>query len=341
MNIELTGTGRNIMNFETARRIFEHTLDCESRVSTAINLGLLNLINREQIESTSQLVSESISSGERVWMTSDLHFLHANIIRHSNRPFYNVGDMSGAHLQLLQKVPANELLVFVGDMTMGNYQDGMLETLANKGDGNYAYIDTINEAKKVFTEQITGTLITIAKDVKIQVEFNPAKVAGYRLIGYENRMLANQDFNDDKKDAGEIGAGHTVTALYEIVPAGQKVDATKVDELKYQSKTEPVKGSSDDLLTVKLRYKSPQGGASKLVTAAVIDKGGKFETADVDTRFAAAVAEFGMILRNSPHKSQANYDHILKTAASAKGEDKNGFRQDFIDLVTKAKVMPK
>jgi Ca-activated chloride channel family protein len=188
-------------------------------------------------------------------------------------------------------------------------------------------------------EQTDSTLVTIAKDVKLQVEFNPAQVSAYRLIGYENRVLAKEDFNDDKKDAGEIGAGHAVTALYEIVPAGKEADALppSVDDLKYQQALKPTEAStSDETLSVKLRYKAPQGDSSTLVEFPVVDSGKAFDEADIDVRFAAAVAGFGMKLRRSEYAGSWTYADVEKVAEAAVGGDAYGLRAEFIELVRKA-----
>ena len=218
---------------------------------------------------------------------------------------------------------------------MGNHNDSMMEQISNKGNGNYAFIDTENEARKVLVEQISSTLVTIAKDVKIQVEFNPKEVAAYRLIGYENRILAAEDFNDDTKDAGEIGAGHTVTALYEIIPMGVSSKALgKIDKLKYQKPTKPSGAANNgELLTVKIRYKQPDGDTSKLLEFPIKDAGKRFGQADQDFRFAAAVAQFGMLLRGSEHKGDSNYAAVLEIATEAAAGDKSGYRQEFLELV--------
>ena len=224
----------------------------------------------------------------------------------------------------------------------GNLNDSMMEKLADKGNGNYAYIDSPDEARKVLVEQISGTLVTIAKDVKIQVEFNPAQVAAYRLIGYEKRLLRKEDFNDDKKDAGEIGAGHTVTALYEVVPVGAEpnpaVSVPPVDPLKYQAARSDSLGKtgSPELMTVKLRYKKPDGDKSELIERALTDAGAGFAQANPDLKFAAAVAEFGMILRDSAYKGGGTLGAVLEWAREGKGADANGYRAGFIDLVRKA-----
>ena len=197
------------------------------------------------------------------------------------------------------------------------------------------------EARKVLGEQVGGTLFTIAKDVKIQVEFNPRLVAGYRLIGYENRLLRDEDFNDDRKDAGEIGAGHTVTALYEIVPAGQKVENPGVDDLKYQQQPQPTTGGANagELLTVKLRYKAPDGDESQLVNVGVLDAGGGHQNASDNFKFASAVAEFGMLLRDSRYKGQSSYAGVLQLARASTGADLRGYRSEFVRLVETAKSL--
>jgi Ca-activated chloride channel family protein len=249
---------------------------------------------------------------------------------------FNVGLTNDGELVKLieQKRQSNIFLSVLGFGT-GNLNDSMMEKLADKGNGNYAYIDSSEEARKALGTQVAGTLYTIAKDVKIQVEFNPAKVAGYRLLGYENRLLAARDFNDDKKDAGEIGAGHSVTALYEIVPAGQKVENDGI-ELKY-SKTQPSETSFDnELLTVKLRYKEPKEDTSKLLTIGLIDQNRSIESASGNLKFAASVAQFGLLMRDSRFKGSSSFQNVMSLANSAVGNDLKGYRSDFVDLVRKA-----
>jgi len=210
-----------------------------------------------------------------------------------------------------------------------------MQDLADKGNGNHSYIDNINEARKVLINEFGSTLFTIAKDVKIQIEFNPAKVQSYRLIGYENRMLQNEDFNDDAKDAGELGSGHTVTALYEIIPVGIKDDFTRsVDSLKYQSNNKAIRSElSSEVMTIKFRYKKPNEEKSILIVHALKDDHLALESTSDNYRFAAAVAEFGLLLRGSAFKQESSYKQIIALANSAKGEDKNGYRQEFIKLV--------
>lgn len=255
---------------------------------------------------------------------------------------FNVGVTSQDELvRLIERNAKGGVFLSVLGFGMGNYKDSTLEKLADMGNGNYAYIDTLREAKKVLIDQMQGTLITIAKDVKIQIEFNPSRAAGYRLIGYENRLLAKEDFNNDSKDAGDIGAGHTVTALYEVVPAGKTVPSPEVDPLKYQAVTamKPVASGDSvrtELMTVKLRYKQPEAVESQLIEVAVPDQDRQFNQASSDFVWAASVAEFGMILRNSKHRGNATLTSVLEMARPAVGSDLRGYRQEFIELLTSA-----
>ncbi len=246
---------------------------------------------------------------------------------------FNVGVTSQGELTRLieQKAKTGVFLSVLG-FGMGNYKDSTLEKLADQGNGNYAYIDSFREARKVLVEELAGTLITIAKDVKIQVEFNPARVKAYRLIGYENRLLQSEDFNDDTKDAGEIGAGHSITALYEVVPVGVEIDLPGVDPLKYQA---PRGGSltSGELLTVKLRYKEPNQETSRLLEFPLAGAAEQWRVRSDDFRFAAAVAAFGMLLRDSPHKGLANWAEVREWARGSVGEDEGGHRREFLQLV--------
>jgi Ca-activated chloride channel family protein len=217
----------------------------------------------------------------------------------------------------------------------------MMEKLADKGNGNYAYIDSEDEARKALGQQVAGTLYTIAKDVKIQVEFNPTLVAGYRLIGYENRLLADKDFNDDEKDAGEIGAGHSVTALYEIVPAGEKVENPGVDELKYSKNERSETKFNQELMTVKLRYKEPDANESKLLSVGVLDKNNSIEAASENLKFASAVAQFGLLLRDSRYKGTADFSNINNLLQSSVGNDLKNYRGEFAELVARAQKLKK
>jgi Ca-activated chloride channel family protein len=246
---------------------------------------------------------------------------------------FNIGESSDAAMvRLIEKERKSGVFLTVLGFGMGNYKDNKMQQLANKGNGNHAYIDNINEAKKVLISEFGGTMFAIAKDVKLQLEFNPAKVAGYRLIGYENRMLNKEDFNDDEKDAGELGSGHTVTALYEIIPSGVKSDfLANVDDLKYQNNK--VKTSSKDWISLKLRYKKPDGDKSQLIETTYNQNPVSWQKTSDNFRWAAAVTEFGLILRESPFKQKASYKQAIELAKSAVGEDKNGYRHEFIRML--------
>ena len=245
---------------------------------------------------------------------------------------FNIGASSNAAMERLIEEKRDEgVFLTVLGFGMGNYKDSKMEILADKGNGNYAYIDTMKEAKKVLVNEFGGTRFTIAKDVKIQVEFNPAVVQAYRLIGYENRKLNNEDFNDDKKDAGELGSGHTVTALYEIIPVGVESEFVKdIDPLKYQRSGGVLEASTDELMTVKFRYKEPQGTSSKLIAHVVKNNVGK---ADQNLQWSMAVAGFGMMLRESEYRNDLSYLDVLNLARGSRGVDEFGYRAEFIELV--------
>lgn len=256
---------------------------------------------------------------------------------------FNVGVSSDTELvRLIEQKREQGVFLTVLGVGEGNLQDAKMEKLADKGNGNYAYIDNQLEAKKVFVKEMGGTLLTIAKDVKIQVEFNPAKVQAYRLIGYENRKLQNQDFNNDKKDAGELGAGISVTALYEIIPVGVQSDVklSDTDALKYQKNAvEKTAYQSNELIQVKLRYKAPTGTTSQLITQPVVDGGVTLAQTSNNFKFAAAVAEFGMVLRKSEYKGNANFNEVLQLATQSQGEDLDGYRAEFLRLVKGAESL--
>lgn len=254
---------------------------------------------------------------------------------------FNVGTSSDGELQrLIEEKRKTGVFLSVLGFGMGNLKDKKMELLADKGNGNYAYVDSYPEARKVFVSEFGGTLFTVAKDVKVQIEFNPARVRAYRLIGYENRMLANEDFHDDQKDAGEMGSGHVVTALYELVPAGmESAYLKKVDALKYQRVTPAPAGSGEEWLTFKLRYKRPDADASQLLTWPLALTPKPFGKASENLRFAASVAEFGLLLRGSEFKGTASYDHVVKTAKTALGTDEEGLRSEFVKLAKTAATL--
>ena len=276
---------------------------------------------------------------EQAYAMAERHFIKgaANRVVLATDGDFNVGVTS--HGDLMQMIEAKRdkgVFLTVLGYGMGNIKDATLEQLADKGNGNYAYIDDYRAAQRVLVDQLTGTLVTIAKDVKIQVEFNPANVSAYRLIGYENRALAAQDFNDDRKDAGEIGAGHQVTALYEIVPAGVAV-TPGVDGLRYQTPPAPVEEArpgerhTDELMTVKLRYKHPDGDTSRRIDLPISAEA-VTSAPDDDFRFASAVAAWGMLLRNSHYSGTSTIDMVRELATDAAGSDAE--RQAFLGLVS-------
>ncbi len=251
---------------------------------------------------------------------------------------FNVGTTNQSDLvQLIQNKASSGVYLSVLGFGMGNYQDSTLEKLADNGNGNYGYIDTLNEARKLFVEQLTGTLITIAKDVKIQVDFNASRVSAYRLIGYENRMLQAEDFRDDSKDAGEIGAGHTVTALYEIVPVGVESPTVAVDPSKYQQTS--ARGASDnpfEVLTVRLRYKEPDSSLSQELRVPLQHSDKSFAEASPDFQFATAVAQFGMLLRGSKYKGNTTFEAVREIGRANLDWDPHGYRAEFVALVEQA-----
>jgi len=254
---------------------------------------------------------------------------------------FNIGESSNASMERLIEEKRNDgIFLTVLGYGMGNYKDSKMEILADKGNGNYAYIDNILEAQKVLVNEFGGTLFTIAKDVKLQIEFNPTKVQAYRLIGYENRVLRHEDFNNDKKDAGDLGSGHTVTALYEVIPVGVESDYFKTDQLKYQNpKPNTLSTTSRELLTVKFRYKDPKQETSKLITRTLVDNEVAVENTSNNFRWSAAVAAFGMMLRESEFIEGYHVEQVIQLAQNARGVDKEGYRLEFINLVKTQSVV--
>ena len=256
---------------------------------------------------------------------------------------FNVGVSSAEGLeQLIEKERKSGVHLTVLGYGMGNYKDKKIQVLAEKGNGNHAYIDNLQEANRVLVGEFGATLHTVAKDVKLQVEFNPSQVQAYRLIGYESRLLKDEDFNNDAKDAGDMGAGHTVTAFYEVIPAGVKNEYVgKVDDLKYQKKEKMTlkPTGSDELLTVKLRYKAPDKDVSRKMELPFVDNKG--DSVSSDFRFASAVAMFGQLLRDSDFKGTTDYDKVIKLAKQGLNNDERGYRREFIRLVEAAKGLEK
>ena len=247
---------------------------------------------------------------------------------------FNVGVTSqGDLIRLVEEKRERGVALSVLGFGMGNLKDSTMEKLADKGNGNYAYIDSLQEAQKVLVQQAGGTLVTVAKDVKLQVEFNPRVVGSYRLIGYEKRILEDQDFNNDRKDAGDMGAGHSVTALFELAPVGEPIGNTGVDPLKYQQPNQPSAAAvTDEAMTVKVRYKEPDGDKSTLTT--VVVKNATESTPELG--FASAVAEFGLLLRDSEHKGSSAFADVRERATRFKGNDPFGHRAEFIRLIDAA-----
>lgn len=254
---------------------------------------------------------------------------------------FNIGPSNPDELKkLIEKERSSGVYLSILGYGMGNYKDNRMQALAQVGNGNHAYIDNIQEANKVLVKEFGSTMHTIAKDVKLQLEFNPAKVQAYRLIGYETRLLAAEDFNDDKKDAGEMGVGHTVTAMYEIVPVGVKSNVYDVDPLKYQKQQKKAEENGmPDLFTVKMRYKNPDSNKSQLFEQAIVDKGGNNVSSDFN--FAASVVICSQLLRDSQYKGDTTYDDVIKLAKSSLGNDKDGYRSEFVRLMEVVKGLSK
>ena len=284
---------------------------------------------------------------QRAYRIAEANFIKGgnNRIILSTDGDFNIGPSSPQELEkLIETKRSSGIYLTVLGFGMGNYKDNRIQTLAEKGNGNHAYIDNLTEAKKVLVNEFGGTLFTVAKDVKIQVEFNPAKVQAYRLIGYESRLLEDKDFNDDTKDAGEMGAGHSVTALYEIIPVGVKSNLVgDIDPLKYRKneKKEEKKSLTDspELLTLKLRYKQPDSDKSSKMEVSIIDKNTSLNNASENFRFSAAVAGFGMLLQDSKYKNGLTYDDVIHLARKATRYDPEGYRKEFIRLVESAALL--
>ncbi|OHB65807.1 MAG: hypothetical protein A2V70_07175 [Planctomycetes bacterium RBG_13_63_9] len=340
---------------KSAMRMLVQNLSQRDRVAIAVYAGAAGLVlpstsceNKQAILAALDELQAggSTAGGEGIELAYAVAEEH-RIAEHANRVIlctdgdFNVGitDQSELTRMIEEKARGGVFLTVLG-FGMGNYKDSTLEKLADKGNGNYGYIDTIHEARKLLVEQLAGTLVTIAKDVKIQIDFNPARVGAYRLIGYENRLLRAEDFQDDTKDAGEIGAGHTVTALYELVPPGKEGDLPQVEPSKYQQPAEPDPAAeSDEVFTVRLRYKQPDGETSTALNVPVTDAGTELSGASPDFRFAAAVACYGMLLRDSQHKGDSTFDLALQLATAGKGDDPSGYRGEFLQLVKLAKAL--
>jgi Ca-activated chloride channel family protein len=338
----------------TAMRMLVDTLTERDRIAIVVYAGSSGLVlpstsgaHKEQIHQAIARLEAGGSTNGAAGITLAYQVAQEQFVKGGiNRVIlatdgdFNVGVTNQGDLtRLIEEKRTSGIFLSVLGVGTGNVKDSTMEKLADRGNGNYAYLDSLHEARKVLVKEAGATLVTVAKDVKIQVEFNPANVTAYRLIGYENRLLRNEDFNDDKKDAGEIGAGHTVTALYEIVPAGVEIDAPTVDPLKYQRPASAtVSAARAELMTVKLRYKAPDGDESRLITVPV-----KNRTAELSANvgFAAAVAQFGMVLRQSEHRGSSTLQDAAAMARRFRGADPDGYRAEFVRLVELAGSLPR
>ena len=335
---------------KSAFRLLVNELRDEDRVAIVVYAGAAGMVlpstpgsDKERILDAIERLSAGGSTAGGAGIQLAYQTARASFLKEGNNRVilatdgdFNVGASSeGELVRMIEERRRDGVFLTVLGFGTGNLKDSRMEQLANKGNGHYAYIDDLLEAKKVFVQELGATLYTIAKDVKLQVEFNPARVKSYRLIGYENRLLADRDFNDDTKDAGEMGAGHSVTALYEIVPVdGDPEDDRAVDPLKYQRRSQAA--GSSDWLTVKIRYKRPQAETSRLIERVVRIEAGE---PSADFRFASSVAEFGMLLRDSEYKGQASYSDVLSRARGARGADEEGYRAEFLRLVEMAATL--
>ena len=334
-----------------AMRMLVDTLTPQDRIAIVVYAGASGLVlpstrgNRKEVihRAIAHLEAGGSTNGgagiQLAYQIARQHFVRGGVNRVvlATDGDFNVGVTNQDDLvRLIEKERESGVFLSVLGVGTGNLKDSTMERLADKGNGNYAYLDSLQEARKVLVREAGATLNTIAKDVKVQVEFNPAAVAAYRLIGYENRVLRSEDFNNDRKDAGEIGEGHSVTALYEIVPAGVEVERPWIDPLKYQQP--PVRATTDarELATVKVRYKAPDGDVSRLIARTVLNA---TTPMSANLGFASAVAEFGMLLRNSEHKGSASYGALMARARSFRGADAEGYRAEFIKLADLAAAL--
>lgn len=328
-------------------------LDKDDKVSIVVYAGAAGLIlpstygnKKEQLKSAIDKLSAggSTAGGQGIQLAYEV--AKKNFIKNGNNRIilatdgdFNVGISSqGELIRLIEEKRNDGIFLSVLGFGTGNLKDSKMEQIADKGNGNYHYIDNILEAKKVLATELGGTLLTIAKDVKLQIEFNPLTVKSYRLIGYENRLLNAEDFNDDKKDAGELGSGHTVTALYEIIPRESDEEVNSIDALKYQTLTNG-NGVSNEILTVKFRYKEPEENSSKLITKVLYKENYSFDQASIDFRFSTSVAAFGFLLRDSKFKGELKLDEIIDIAKKSKGDDEEGYRAEFIRLMEMAELI--
>jgi Ca-activated chloride channel family protein len=358
--IDVSGSMSDVNKLPLLKKAFMmlvDQLDDRDKVSIVVYAGAAGLVlsptpgsDKKKIKSALDSLNAggSTAGGAGIELAYDIAL--KNFIKDGNNRVilatdgdFNTGVSStDAMVRLIEEKRKSGIYLTILGFGMGNYKDGRMEQISNAGNGNYFYIDNIKEAEKVFVKQMRANMFTIAKDVKIQIEFNPVNVKAYRLIGYENRVLANEDFNNDLKDAGELGAGHTVTAIYEIIPAGSDSKVNTSDPLKYQTtKVTDDKSLNKEIMTLKFRYKPINSNKSILIEKEVKDSNLAFDKTSNNFRFTAAVAAFGMILRDSEFKGTSTYDMIIELAKASKGADTEGYRDEFIRLVEIAKLLDK
>lgn len=331
---------------KTSFRMLVNELRPQDRISIVVYAGAAGLVlestscdKKEKIISALDQLQAGGSTAGGAGIQLAYKIARENFVKEGNNRVilatdgdFNVGASSDTDMEILIEMERKSgVFLTVLGFGMGNYKDAKMETLADKGNGNYAYIDNISEARKTLVNEFGGTLFTIAKDVKLQIEFNPAYVKSYRLIGYENRLLKDEDFNNDKKDAGELGAGHTVTALYEIIPTSSK-ERPFIDDLKYQKKVVNSGSENGELLTVKFRYKKPDEDTSRLLVKSLLAKEIDLTESSKNLKWSAAVAGFGMLLRGSEQIENFGYEQVVLLAKQAKGKDAFGYQDEFIDL---------
>ncbi len=337
---------------KSAMKMLVEELRTEDKISIVVYAGAAGLVlnatsgkNKKQITDAIENLSAGGSTAGGEGLKLAYKIAEENFIKNGNNRIilatdgdFNVGVSSDSEMErLVGEEKKKGVFITVLGFGMGNYKDNKLELIADKGNGNYAYIDNFQEARKVLISEFGGTLFTIAKDVKFQIEFNPEKIKAYRLIGYENRLLNTEDFNNDKKDAGEMGAGHQVTALYEIITSESKTEIPKNDELKYQDNEKKIiKKHSDELLTIKVRYKDPEKDESKLISVPVKDIYSEISESSENIKLIASIAQFGMLLRESEHKGNSTIRNTIELARSGKGKDENGYVGEFIRLIETA-----
>jgi Ca-activated chloride channel family protein len=339
---------------KSAFELLVNQLREQDRVSIVVYAGSAGLVLRSTSGSNKQEILDAITRLEAGGSTAGGAGLRLaydiatqNFIKEGNNRVilatdgdFNVGVSSDAEMvRLIEERRKSGVFLTALGFGTGNLKDSKMEQMADHGNGHYAYVDNLLEAKKVFVRELGATLRTVAKDVKLQIEFNPERVAAYRLIGYENRLLNDADFADDTKDAGDMGAGHTVTALYEVIPVAAVNDPfiPKASELRYKRDSEHQRtAATQELLYVKLRYKEPDGSTSKLMSRVVPDA---IVSRNRDFAFASAVAEFGLLLRDSKFKGKASYAGVVETARANLGSDPDGLRAEFVRLVQKAAAL--